>query len=124
MDIRYSIKFSNDVIDDLILKLVRLYMVAREKSGNNNYADRHKVIKAYIDNYYADDYTQYIIDLASSNDMNDTKELVAIQDCEDILPLVFWKNFKKTFFVKRKYYEERFKYHFDKITRIIKKEIE
>lgn len=121
MEERYSAKFSNEVIDDLMIRWVCLYIVAREKSGNYNYEDKHKVVREYIDNFYDYDYTQYIIDLKSSSDMNDENELLAIKNCEDILPLAFWRNFRESFYIKRKYFEERLKYHFDKVISIIKK---
>lgn len=124
MKIKYSTKYSNEEVDDLMVRWVQLYLVARKKSENYNYDDRHKVIKEYIDNFYAYDYTQYIIDLIASTNANDENELLAIKKCEDILPLVFWVNFKKTFYIKERYYEERLKHHFDSVIRQIKKEIE
>ena len=124
MEIRYSAKYSNEEVDDLMVRWVRLYLIARKKSGNCNYDDRHKVVKEYIDKFYDYDYTQYITDLILSTDLDDKNELLAIKSCEDILPLAFWRNFKETFQIKEPYYEERLKYHFDSVISKIKKEIE
>lgn len=121
MEERYSEIYSNDYIDSVMTKWLTLYFIAREKCGNFNYDDRYIVVKGYIDNFYADDYTQYVIDLINSNDLKDKNELLAIQNCEQLAPLFYWLNLKKSFDIDEKYYEERLKYHYDKMIKQIQK---
>lgn len=121
MGIRYSKILSNKSVDNIMIRWVCLYIVAREKCKNFNYDDRYKVVNDYIANFYADDYTQYVIDLIKSDDINDKNELLAIQNCEAITPLAFWTNIKDEFQIKDKYFEKRLKYNFDKFMRKIER---
>lgn len=115
MEIRYSTEISNEEVDNMMTRWLGLYIIAREKYGNYNYDDKYDVMKKYIDNYYDYDYTQYVIDLASSDNLKDQNELMALKNCEDILPLMFWRNMKRTFKIKEEYFEERLKYNYDKL---------
>lgn len=121
MRVRYSNKFPNAYIDNMLTRWLCLYIVAREKCGNFNFDDKFKVVKDYIDYYYEYDYTQYVIDLMKSKDLKDENELLAIQNCEEFLPLFFWIDLKKTFNIKEKYLEERLKYNYDNIMKQIQK---
>ena len=116
MQERYSEIYSNDEVDSILIKWVWLYLLACKKYGNYKYKDRFKVVRKYIKNFYADDYTQYVLNLINSNDINDKNELLVIQNCECIAPLFFWEDLKKYFKIKEEYFEERLKYNFYKLT--------
>lgn len=124
MKVRFSNKFPNEFIDDVLTRWLCLYIVAREKCGNFNYDDKYKVVKDYIVYYYEYDYTQYIIDLLKSEDLKDENELLAIRNCEKFCPLGYWIDLKTTFDINEEYFEERLKYNYDKIMKQIKNEIE
>lgn len=121
MEERYSDIYTNEEVDDILKRWVWLYLLACTKFGNYKYKDRFKVVHKYIEHFYADDYTQYVIDLINSEDLNDKNELLVIQNCERISPLFFWDDVKKFFKVKEEYFEERLKYNFDEVTRNILK---
>lgn len=121
MEVCYSDIYTNEEVDDILKRWVWLYLLACKKFGNYTFKDRFKAVHKYIEHFYADDYTQYVIDLINSKDINDRNELLVIQNCEQISPLFFYDDIKKFFKVKEEYFEERLKYNFDEVTRNILK---
>lgn len=116
MEVQYSYIYTNEEIDEILKKWVWLYLLSCKKYGIYKYKDRYKVVHKYIKNFYAEDYTQYVLNLINSKDLQDKNELLVIQNCENIAPLFFWDDMQKYFKIKEEYFEERIKHNFCDLT--------